>query len=115
MTEELVIREMRIDEATDSGMTSFEVIITFKLQSTEILIYSICYRMKSVFHYRISKHNRNDENGHLSFEIGHIKQLTLSLCLFPSVDLLVLSTPGNLNRFRCRFTLKRVTFTGVDR
>ena len=46
MTEELVIREIRIDEATgrgdsDSRMTSFEVIIPLKLQSTKILIYSI--------------------------------------------------------------------------
>ena len=28
---------------------------------------------------------------------------------------IVLSTPGNLNHFRCRFTLKRITFTDVDR
>ena len=46
MTEELVIREIRIDEATgqgdsDSRMTSFEVIMPLKLQSTKILIYSI--------------------------------------------------------------------------
>ena len=46
MTEELVIREIRIDEAAgrgDSGsrMTSFEVIMPLKLQSTKILIYSI--------------------------------------------------------------------------
>ena len=46
MTEELVIREIRIDEATgrgdsDSRMMSFEVIMQLKLQSTKILIYSI--------------------------------------------------------------------------
>ena len=46
MTEELVIREIRIDEAagrgdSDSGMTSFEVIMPLKLQSNELLIYSI--------------------------------------------------------------------------
>ena len=43
MTEELVIREIRIDEAagrgdSDSRMTSFEVIMPLKLQSTKILI-----------------------------------------------------------------------------
>ena len=41
MTEELVICEIRIDEATgrgdsDSRMTSFEVIMPLKLQSTKI-------------------------------------------------------------------------------
>ena len=46
MTEELVIREIRIDEAagqgdSDSRMTSFEVIMPLKLQSTKIFIYSI--------------------------------------------------------------------------
>ena len=43
MTEELVIREIRIDEAADldSRMTSFEVIMPLKLQSTKILINSI--------------------------------------------------------------------------
>ena len=46
LTEELVIREIRIDEAagrgdSDSRMTSFEVIMPLKLQSTKILIYSI--------------------------------------------------------------------------
>ena len=46
MTEELVIREIRIDEATgrgdsDSRMMSFEFIMPLKLQSTKILIYSI--------------------------------------------------------------------------
>ena len=46
MTEELVIREIRIDEAAgqgnlDSRMTSFEVIMPLRLQSTKILIYSI--------------------------------------------------------------------------
>ena len=44
MTEELIIREIRIDEAagrgdSDSRMTSFEVIMPLKLQSTKILIY----------------------------------------------------------------------------
>ena len=34
MTEELVIHEIRIDEAEDSQMTSFEVIMPLKLQST---------------------------------------------------------------------------------
>ena len=43
MTEELVIREIRIDEAagrgdSDSRMTSFEVIMPLKLQSTKTLI-----------------------------------------------------------------------------
>ena len=46
MTEELVIREIGIDQATgrgdsDSRMTSFDVIMPLKLQSTKILIYSI--------------------------------------------------------------------------
>ena len=46
MTEERVIREIRIDEAagrgdSDSRMMRFEVIMPLKLQSTEILIYSI--------------------------------------------------------------------------
>ena len=46
MTEELVICEIRIDEAagrgdSDSQMMSFEVIMPLKLQSTKILIYSI--------------------------------------------------------------------------
>ena len=46
MTEELVIREIRIDKAasrgdSDSRMTSFEVILLLKLQSTKIFIYSI--------------------------------------------------------------------------
>ena len=46
MTKELVIREIRINEAagrsdSDSRMTSFEVIMPLKLQSTKILIYSI--------------------------------------------------------------------------
>ena len=45
MTEELVIREIRIDEAAglgdlDTRMTSFEVIMPLKLQSTTISIYS---------------------------------------------------------------------------
>ena len=43
MTEELVIREISIDETagpgdSDSRMTSFEVIMPLKLQSTKILI-----------------------------------------------------------------------------
>ena len=43
MTEELVIREIRIDAAagqgdSDSRMTRFEVIMPLKLQSTKILI-----------------------------------------------------------------------------
>ena len=46
MTQERVIREIRIDEAagrgdSDSWMTRFEVIMPLKLQSTKILIYSI--------------------------------------------------------------------------
>ena len=46
MTEEHVIREIRIDEATGRGysysrMTRFDVIMPLKLQSTKILIYSI--------------------------------------------------------------------------
>ena len=38
MTED---REIRNDEAADSQMTSFEVIMPLKLQSTKISIYSI--------------------------------------------------------------------------
>ena len=43
MTEELIIREIRIDEAaglghSDSWMTNFEVIMPLKLQSTKLLI-----------------------------------------------------------------------------
>ena len=61
MTEELVIREIRIDEAagrgdSDSRMTSFEVIMPLKLQSTKILIYSI-RAIKSVLHHTISMQN----------------------------------------------------------
>ena len=46
MTEECVIREIRIDEAAgrddaDSRMTRFKVIIPLKFQSTKILIYGI--------------------------------------------------------------------------
>ena len=46
MTEECVIREIRIDEAagrgdSDSRMTCFEVIMPLKLQSTKLLIYSV--------------------------------------------------------------------------
>ena len=46
MSEERVIREIRIDEAagrgdSDSRMTRFEVIMPLKLQSTKILIYNI--------------------------------------------------------------------------
>ena len=46
MTEERVIREIRIDEAagrvdSDSQMTHFEVIMPLKLQPTKLLIYSI--------------------------------------------------------------------------
>ena len=45
MTEELVIREIRINEVacrgdSDSWMMSFEVIMPLKLQSTKISIYS---------------------------------------------------------------------------
>ena len=45
MTEELVIREIRINEAagrgdSDSRMKSFEVIMPLKRQSTEIFIFS---------------------------------------------------------------------------
>ena len=46
MTEEHIIREIRIDEAagrgdSDSLMTCFKVIMPLKLQSPKILIYSI--------------------------------------------------------------------------
>ena len=46
MTEELVIREIRMDEDagrgdSDSWMTSFEVIMPLKLQSTKISIYIV--------------------------------------------------------------------------
>ena len=48
MTEELVFREIRINEAagrgdSDSWMTSFEVIMPHKIQSTKIFIYCIKY------------------------------------------------------------------------
>ena len=61
MTEELVIREIRIEEAagrgdSDSWMTNFEVIMPLKLQSTKILIYGI-WDIKSVLHYTIYMHN----------------------------------------------------------
>ena len=40
MTEELVIHEIIIDEAADLQMTSFEVIMPLKLQSTmKVLLY----------------------------------------------------------------------------
>ena len=63
MTEELVIREIRIDEAagrgdSDSRMTSFEVIMPLKLQSTKILINNIG-DIKFVLHYTIYMHNAN--------------------------------------------------------
>ena len=63
MTEELVIREMRIDEAagrddSDSRMTSLEVIMPLKLQSSKISIYSVRY-IKSVLQFTISMHNTN--------------------------------------------------------
>ena len=46
MTEELVIREIKIDEAagrgdSDSQMTSVKVVMPLKFQTTKILIYSI--------------------------------------------------------------------------
>ena len=61
MTEELVIHEIRIDEAADRGdsdsrMTSFEVIMPLKLQSTKILIHRI-WDIKFVLHYTIYMHN----------------------------------------------------------
>ena len=65
MTEELVIREIRIDEAagradsdSDSRMTSFEVIMPLKLQSTKILVNNIG-DIKFVLHYTIYMHNAN--------------------------------------------------------
>ena len=63
MAEELVIREIRIDEAagrgdSDSRMTSFEVIMPLKLQSTKILIY-VFLDINSVLHHIISMHNAN--------------------------------------------------------
>ena len=58
MTEECVIREIRIDDAagrgdSDSRMTCFEVIMLLQLQSTKLLIYSIWDKRKSVLHYTI--------------------------------------------------------------
>ena len=52
MTEELVIREIRIDEAvgrgdSDSRMMSFEVIIPRKLQSTNILKFKLSVLKKT--------------------------------------------------------------------
>ena len=68
MTEERVIREIRIDEAagrgdSDSRMTCFEVIMPLKLQSTKILIYNVWDRIKSLLHYTISIRTviRNDK------------------------------------------------------
>ena len=60
MTKELVIREIRIDEAagSDSQMMSFKVIMPLKLKSTKIFIYSI-WNIKSVLHYTIYIHNTN--------------------------------------------------------
>ena len=63
MTEELVIREITIDEAAGRGdsdlqMTSFEVIMPLKLQSTKILINSI-WDIEFVLYYTISIHNAN--------------------------------------------------------
>ena len=63
MTEELVIHEIRIDEAagrgdSDSRMTSFEVIMPLKLQSIKILILSVL-DIKSVLHYTVSMHDTN--------------------------------------------------------
>ena len=75
MTEERVIREIRIDEAAGRGdsdlrMTCFEVIKPLKLQSTKILIYSVRDRIKSLLHYTISIRTviRSDENCHLLVE-----------------------------------------------
>ena len=64
MTEERVIREIRIDEAagrgdSDSRMTYFEVIMPLKLQSTELLINSIGDQIKPALHYTISIHTSN--------------------------------------------------------
>ena len=64
ITEERVIREIRIDEAagrgdSDSRMTCFEVIMPLKLQSTKLSIYSIWDQIKSVLHYTISIHTNN--------------------------------------------------------
>ena len=63
MTEELVIREMRIDKAagrddSDSRMMRLEVIMPLKLQSSKILIYSV-RDIKSVLQFTISRHNTN--------------------------------------------------------
>ena len=49
MTEKLAISEIRIDEAAvrgdpDSRMTSFEVIMPLKIQSTEILIFETKFK-----------------------------------------------------------------------
>ena len=57
MTEELVIRQIRMDEVagrgdSDSRMMSFEVIMPLKVQSTKILIYSI-WDVTSVHIYSI--------------------------------------------------------------
>ena len=63
MTEELVIREIRIDEAAGRGdsdlrMTSFEVNMPLKLKSNKILIHSIL-DIRSVLRYTICMHNTN--------------------------------------------------------
>ena len=59
MTEERVIREIRIDEAagrgdSDSRMTCFEVIMPLKLQSNKLSIYSTYLRPNKI---RVALHN----------------------------------------------------------
>ena len=97
MTEERVIREIRIDEATgrgdsDSRMTCFEVIMPLKLQSTKTLIYSVGDQIKSLLHYTISIRTvvRNDENGHLSIEkkVSYQNKYLYRCALLSSVDIL---------------------------
>ena len=73
MMEELIIREInkaagRCD--SDSQMTSFEVIMPLKLQSTKILINSI-WDMISLLHYSISMHNMSYCKKHCMVSAGN--------------------------------------------
>ena len=67
------------------------------------------------FHgYKMSRGLYNEKKPVVQLWCCHDLQTTDGEFVLES-RLLVLSTPGNLNRFRCRFTVKRITFTGVER
>ena len=83
MTEELVIREIRMNEAagnSDSRMVRFEVIMPLKLQSTRLSIYSICDHINPccIIQYPYILVIRNGENAHLSIE----KTVTSNIYLY---------------------------------